>query len=172
VRLAGAVQLEPKWLTENGKAQVKSFVRRYIRSLGDALEVQKSEVIITCSEFSDIIETGSDDADDGSETFVIDMEFAEFEDFSVVLVRDDGDALTYDIYRQSRGGLPVGTAMVDINSREMTGYIDFYERSCAEERETIASLLMRELEKEREFKSLHLTMIYQNEPFAELQFAT
>lgn len=92
------------------------------------------------------------------------------EDYTVVLTRDDGDTLTYDIYRQSFGGLPIGTATVDISSRRVTGFIDFREPGSEDDREAIATLVLREVDKERECDSMNLTMLYNNEPIDEIFF--
>lgn len=92
------------------------------------------------------------------------------EDYTVVLTRDDGDTLTYDIYRQSLGGLPIGTATVDISSRKVTGFIDFREPGSEDDREAIATLVLREVDKERDCDSMNLTMLYNNEPIDEIFF--
>ncbi|PZE20941.1 hypothetical protein [Paenibacillus xerothermodurans] len=92
------------------------------------------------------------------------------DDYSVVLVRDDGDALTYEIYQASYGPLPIGTATVDISQRALTGFIDFREPGDSDDREFISQLLMQELDKEKDFESFNVTMLYQNEPFEELLF--
>lgn len=93
-------------------------------------------------------------------------------DYSVILVRDDGDTLTYDLYEQAYGGLPIGQATVDISSRELTGFIDFRHPESPEDRELIGSLLMRELDKERDYRSLNLTMLVNNERIDEIWFGT
>ncbi|NOU97913.1 hypothetical protein GC093_32505 [Paenibacillus sp. LMG 31456] len=94
------------------------------------------------------------------------------EDYTIVLARDDGDTLTYEIYQQSYGGLPIGTATVDISERQLTGFIDFREPGNSDDRECITTLLMQELDKEKEFESFNVTMLYQNQPFEELMFET
>ncbi|MDF2961567.1 MAG: hypothetical protein K0S39_3302 [Paenibacillus sp.] len=94
------------------------------------------------------------------------------EDYTIVLARDDGDTLTYEIYQQSYGGLPIGTATVDISERQLTGFIDFREPGNSDDREYIATLLMKELDKEKDFESFNVTMLYQNKPFEELMFET
>lgn len=92
--------------------------------------------------------------------------------YSVILVRDDGDTLTYDLYDQSQGGLPVGQATVDTSSCELTGFIDFRHPESPEDRELIGMLLMRELDKERECRSLNLTMLVNNKRIDEIWFGT
>lgn len=92
------------------------------------------------------------------------------DDYSIILVRDDGDTLTYEIYKHAYGGLPIGTATIDIGSRQMTGFIDFREPGTDDDRDWIASLLMRELDKEREYETFNLSVMYKNELIDELMF--
>jgi hypothetical protein len=105
------------------------------------------------------------DADTGS-----DLERLNEDDYTIVLARDDSDTLTYEIYQQSHGGLPIGTATVDISHRQLTGFIDLREPGDSDDREYIAALLMRELDKEKDYESFNVTMLYQNQPFEELLF--
>jgi hypothetical protein len=94
------------------------------------------------------------------------------DDYSVVLSRDDADTLTYEIYRQSHGGIPIGTATIDISQRHLTGFIDFKELEDEHNREHIATLLMNELDKEKEYESFNLTILHHNEPIDEILFET
>jgi hypothetical protein len=94
------------------------------------------------------------------------------DDFTVTLARDDGDILTYEIYNQARGGLPIGTATVDIATRQLAGFIDFQDMCSEEDREIIASLLMRELDKERDYKELNLSMLHRNMKIDEMHFVS
>jgi hypothetical protein len=97
-----------------------------------------------------------------------DTEQAESDDYTIVLARDDEDTLTYEIFQQSRGGLPIGTATVDISRRVLTGFIDFRDPASNDDLDTIAALLMQELDKEKEYDGINLTMLYQNEPIDEM----
>lgn len=92
------------------------------------------------------------------------------DDFTVTLARDDGDMLTYEIYNQARGGLPIGTATVDIASRQLSGFIDFREMCSEEEREQISTLLMRELDKEKDYQTINLSIMHRNEKIDEILF--
>lgn len=92
------------------------------------------------------------------------------EDYTVVLARDDGDTLTYEIYQQSYGGLPTGTATVDISHRQLTGFIDFREPGTTDDRELIATLLLEELDKEKEYETVNLSMLYRNKLIDEILF--
>ncbi|TMV47805.1 hypothetical protein FE783_20445 [Paenibacillus mesophilus] len=109
-----------------------------------------------------------DFAADADETYGSDEERS----YSVILVRDDGDTLTYDLYERSQGGLPIGQATVDVSSRELTGFIDFRDSGSSSDSEFIGSLLMRELDKEKDYESLNLTMLVNNEPIDEILFET
>ncbi|EXX88476.1 hypothetical protein BG53_00285 [Paenibacillus darwinianus] len=90
------------------------------------------------------------------------------DDYDVILARDDNDVLTYEIFKQSAGGLPVGTATVDIESTRLTGFIEFSDRHNMEDAEAITSLLLRELDKEKDYDGLHLSLMYKNERVDEI----
>ncbi|MEX2414569.1 MAG: hypothetical protein WD424_00380 [Paenibacillaceae bacterium] len=90
--------------------------------------------------------------------------------FSAVLIRDDADALTYDIYEQTQDKLPVGRATVDISHRRLTGFIEFREPTRSSDREIAATALLRELDKEKEYESLNLTMLHQNKRIEDIFF--
>ncbi|MFB9328569.1 hypothetical protein ACFFSY_21760 [Paenibacillus aurantiacus] len=84
--------------------------------------------------------------------------------YEVVLVRDDGDALTYEIYDpEEDGSHPIGTATVDIHQRRLSGYIDFRDLIQVENAAEIAAILMRELDKERDYDGLNLSLMHRNE---------
>ncbi|MCZ8518001.1 MULTISPECIES: hypothetical protein [Paenibacillus] len=93
-------------------------------------------------------------------------------DHTIVLARDDGDVLTYEIYQQSSGGLPIGTATVDISDRQLTGFIDFREPGHPSEREEIAALLMEELDKEKDYEAINLSMMHRSRVIEEVLFET
>ncbi|WNR43154.1 hypothetical protein [Paenibacillus roseipurpureus] len=94
------------------------------------------------------------------------------DDYSIVMVRDDLDTLSYEIYQQSHGDLPIGTATVDISSRQLTGFIDFREPGDSDDRELIATLLLEELDKEQEYETFNLSMLYRNKLIDEILFET
>ncbi|MFD2671834.1 hypothetical protein [Marinicrinis sediminis] len=98
------------------------------------------------------------------------QETEDADEYSVVLSRDDEDTLTYSIYHQSEGGIPIGTATIDVSSRQLSGYVDLRDTSDEKERELMATMLMRELDKERDYRSFNLTLFYRNEPIDELHF--
>ncbi|MDD9265638.1 hypothetical protein ACFPES_01195 [Paenibacillus sp. GCM10023248] len=94
------------------------------------------------------------------------------DDYTISLARDDGDTLTYEIYQQSNGSLPIGTATVDISSRQLTGFIDFREPGDSDDRELIATLLLEELDKEKEYETFNVSMLYRNKLIDEIWFET
>ncbi|MGF7031431.1 hypothetical protein J2T17_002342 [Paenibacillus mucilaginosus] len=121
------------------------------------------------------------DEADGDDLLLLDEESDEDEDadvyegnrdYTIVLARDDGDVLTYEIYQQSRGGLPIGTATVDISERQLTGFIDFREPGNATDREEIAALLMEELDKEKDYEAINLSMMHRSRVIEEVLFET
>jgi hypothetical protein len=97
---------------------------------------------------------------------------ADHSDYTIVLARDDDDTLTYEIYKPSEGRLPMGTATMDISQRQITGFIDFREPGSSDDRELIAALLLEELDKEKEFDSVNLSMLHQNQLIDEILFET
>ncbi|WP_438448628.1 hypothetical protein [Gorillibacterium sp. sgz5001074] len=95
----------------------------------------------------------------------------ELEEYTVVLARDDQDMLTYEIYKQREGGLPIGTATVDISRKQLSGFIDFRSKmSEPGEREKIATLVMQELDKEKDYNTISFTMLQHNKPIDEIVF--
>lgn len=90
--------------------------------------------------------------------------------YSAKLIRDDADALTYDIYEHAREGLPIGRATVDISHRRLTGFIEFREPTRSKDRERVGITLLRELEKEKEYESLNLTMLHENKRIEDIFF--
>ncbi|NDI36432.1 hypothetical protein [Chengkuizengella sediminis] len=90
-------------------------------------------------------------------------------DFNIVLTRDDNEILTYDIYRSlNQGELPFGRATIDISELEVVGSIDVIDPGIPEEREQIATSLMKEIDKVCDYNSFNLTMMYQNKPIDEI----
>jgi hypothetical protein len=92
------------------------------------------------------------------------------DDISIVLSRDDGDTLSYDVYRQSKGGLPVASATIDLSREQPSGFIDFHEPTDEDEREEIAIRLIGELDKEKSYKTFNLTMLEDNRWVDEITF--
>ncbi|MHA7581471.1 hypothetical protein ACX12E_13895 [Paenibacillus vandeheii] len=81
----------------------------------------------------------------------------------VMLVRKDREFRVYELYLQERGGLPVGTATIDTSYADLSGYMDYEVPGTSAQRKSLVEVLMRELDKELEFDTLHLTMLYRNQ---------
>ncbi len=112
--------------------------------------------------------THEDLLDEADDEMYMDSEDMDEEEYSVMLTRDDGDTLTYEIYQDSYGELPIGTATVDISQRQLTGFIDFREPGSADDREFIVSMLMQELDKEKDYDGLNMSMMYNDELIDEI----
>lgn len=164
---------EVNWLTRPGDFEIESAVDLIVSDFDDnefdlfLLDMKYKDELLETVELvhDDLIEDEADDPDD-------EIVYGEGidDDINIVLVRDDGDTLTYDIYRQTRGGLPLATATVDISRRDLSGYIDFHDATDEEEREEIAVCLMKELDKEKDYDKFNLTMLENNEWIDEIQF--
>ncbi|KOY13305.1 hypothetical protein [Paenibacillus xylanivorans] len=81
----------------------------------------------------------------------------------VMLVRKDREFRVYELFLQERGGLPVGTATIDTSYADLSGYMDYEVPGTSAQRKSLVEVLMRELDKELEFDTLHLTMLYRNQ---------
>ncbi|CRF29119.1 Uncharacterised protein [Mycobacterium tuberculosis] len=68
--------------------------------------------------------------------------------------------------------MPIGTATVDISERQLTGFIDFREPGTTDDRELIATMLMEELDKEKDYEAINLTMMHNNRLIEEVLFET
>jgi len=91
-------------------------------------------------------------------------------EFNAVLIRDDADTLTYDIYEQIHEGLPIGRATVDISHRRLTGFIEFRTPTRSIDREIVATAVLRALDKEKDYESVNLTMLHQNKRIEDIFF--
>jgi len=81
----------------------------------------------------------------------------------VMLVRKDREFRVYELFLQERGGLPVGTATIDTSQADLSGFMDYQVPGTSAQRMSLVEVLMRELDKELEFDTLHLTMLYRNQ---------
>lgn len=104
-------------------------------------------------------------------------EFTEYEDWDdsedeideaedscyVMLVRKDREFRVYELFLQERGGLPVGTATIDTSHADLTGYMDYQVPGTSAQRRDLVEVLLQELDKDLEFDTLHLTMLYRNQ---------
>ncbi|CAM4288577.1 hypothetical protein [Paenibacillus xylanexedens] len=104
----------------------------------------------------------SEDLEDTDESDLDELEAAE-ETCYVMLKRKDREFRVYELFLQERGGLPVGTATIDTSQSDLTGYIDYEVPGTSVQRKSLVEVLMQELDKEMEFDTLHLTMLYRNQ---------
>ncbi|TVX92602.1 hypothetical protein [Paenibacillus agilis] len=81
----------------------------------------------------------------------------------IILARDDGDALMYDIYTEQGGSLPAGLATVNTEGEQLSGFIDFRVPGTGRERHYIGESIVHELAKEQSFTALHLNMMFHDE---------
>ena len=88
--------------------------------------------------------------------------------YKITLVRDDGDVLTYDIFRSGNDRTHISRASIDITTSDVTGSVEMFEKSDEDDREEIATLLLLELEKERDYDTVNLSFMYKNEPIDEI----
>lgn len=121
-------------------------------------------------EIVDIIELTNEALfDDLDENAALDNELDDLDDdYIIEMVRDDGDALTYEIYQRSYGVLPIGTATVDLTNQLITGFIDLRKSGGTDDRLHIAKRLMDEIDKEKDCDHLGVTMMCGNEFIEEL----
>ncbi|KAA8784459.1 hypothetical protein EC604_11445 [Paenibacillus amylolyticus] len=112
-------------------------------------------------DFSEELEEDEDNSFDSTGDMI---EPEEAEEACYVMLRNrDREFRIYDLFVQERGGLPVGTATIDTAHSDLTGYMDYDVPGTSVQRKTLVEVLMRELNKEIEFDSLHLTMLYRNQ---------
>ncbi|WP_340016549.1 hypothetical protein [Paenibacillus sp. FSL K6-1318] len=104
----------------------------------------------------------SEEFEDTNESHLDELEAAEEASY-VMLKRKDREFRVYELFLQERGGLPVGTATIDTSQSDLTGYIDYEVPGTSIQRKSLVEVLMQELDKEMEFDTLHLTMLYRNQ---------
>ncbi|WP_458126253.1 hypothetical protein [Paenibacillus sp. Z3-2] len=104
----------------------------------------------------------SEEYEDNDESDLDELEVAE-ETCYVMLKRKDREFRVYELFLQERGGLPVGTATIDTSHSDLTGYIEYEVPGTSMQRKSLVEVLMQELDKEMEFDTLHLTMLYRNQ---------
>lgn len=159
---------EINWMIEPTPEQIEQAVELLISDFDDDLVDSFQLEVKHNGELLEVYELEHEDIADYEDATSSGQEVDD--EYSVHLVRDDGDTLTYDIYSRKNGHLPIGTATIDISQRKLTGYMDFREMNDERDREQIASQLMRELDKEKDYDSFNLTVLYKNRPIDELLF--
>lgn len=162
------------WLIEPAESELDTIADLIILDFNDdevdgfVIHMRHRDEIIETIELTHEDLLSIDDDDEDPDVYQNHLQ----QEYSIVLARDDGDVLTYEIYQQSRGGLPIGTATVDISERQLTGFIDFREPGSTDDRELIATLLMEELDKEKDYEAINLTMMHKNRLIEEVLFET
>lgn len=157
----GQVSGDVKWKYEPDEDAVSFITELVIRDFDDK---QIHSFQLRHLHKGAVIETAEMTADDEDEDERHFSWQAPDDPYDVVLVRDDGDALTYEIYDpEEDGSHPIGTATIDIHQRRLSGYIDFRDLIQIENAAEIAAILMRELDKERDYDGLNLSLMHRNE---------
>ncbi|TCZ74288.1 hypothetical protein E0485_20125 [Paenibacillus albiflavus] len=91
------------------------------------------------------------------------------DDYTIELIRDDDDALTYVIYQNTYRSRSIGTATIDLSDYPITGFINFRKpHHDADTRLRIGKQLMDEIDKEQDCNHLNLTMMCGDEVMEEL----
>lgn len=160
------VQGEIHWYDEPEENQLEAAAELLVRELdediidtitirmwhqGNELETLEWVHRDFSEEFEDTDESGLDELEAAEETCY------------VMLKRKDREFRVYELFLQERGGLPVGTATIDTSQSDLTGYIDYEVPGTSIQRKSLVEVLMQELDKEMEFDTLHLTMLYRNQ---------
>ncbi|WP_374018058.1 hypothetical protein ABU162_28970 [Paenibacillus thiaminolyticus] len=186
-RLQGIFIMDGTDVEERHRSAIEEQVERYVRHTADALGVADLEVVFVTGQVQRIV-TNDDAAEyraeapgqqaeplgigpeDGLELAPEGEDKTEGADdrIHVILARDDGSALLYDIYRDQNGSLPVGEATISTDGPEMSGYIDFRVPGTGADRACIGQELACQLAKDKQVQSLHLTMMFHNEMIDEL----
>lgn len=171
------IQGEVNWLKEPLEEEIDSAEELLVAEVDDGeidtitLEMKYKDNRITILELvRQDSHTASDEAEgpdwdeDGVELLsILDHDQEEIEDSCYVrLIRHDREIVSYDLFLQEHGGLPVASATVDISEAAVSGYIDFYIELSEEQHQDLVIALSKEVEKEIEVKQLHITMLYRN----------
>ncbi|WP_211747654.1 hypothetical protein [Paenibacillus sp. Marseille-Q4541] len=172
------IQGEVNWLKEPLEEELDSAEELLVAEVDDqeidtiTIEMKYKDNMITVLELvrqddvstSQVEDIGPDWDEDGME-LISSMSHEEEEADEacyVTLIRHDREIVSYDLFLQEHGGLPVGAATVDISEAAVSGYIDFYIEPSEEQRHQLVMVLAREVEKELEVIQLHITMLYRN----------
>lgn len=187
-RLQGIFVMDESDVLARHRSAIEEQVERYVRHTAEALGVADLEVVFVTGQVQRIVTNDDDVAEYRAEapgrqarplgTGPMDrLEHApdvengtEGADdrIHVILARDHGSALLYDIYRDQNGSLPVGEATISTDGPEMSGYIDFRVPGTGADRACIGQELACQLAKDKQVQWLHLTMMFHNEMIDEM----
>lgn len=90
--------------------------------------------------------------------------------YQIELIRDDGNSLTFEIREEGSSTEKIGIATIDLSGSQISGYVDFTEPGNREDREAIASAIVREVERDRPYDTFNLSMLYHDEVIDEIVF--
>lgn len=90
--------------------------------------------------------------------------------YSAQAVRDDASVLTYAIYHEKTGAIPVAITTVDIGNAELSGFVELDVPGTTEDRAEMATMILHELDKVLDYDRLHLTWMFHNQVIDEIQF--
>lgn len=186
-RLQGVFVMDGMDVLERHRSAIEEQVERYVRHTAEALGAAELEVVFVTGQVQRIV-TNDDVAEYRAEAPerqagpfgarpMDRLEHDPDEDngtegaddrIHVILARDDGSALLYDIYRDRSGSLPVGEATISTDGPEMSGYIDLRIPGTGADRACIGQELACQLAKDKQVQSLHLTMMFHNEMIDEM----
>lgn len=186
-RLQGIFVMDGTDVQDRHRSAIEEQVERYVRHTADALGIADLEVVFVTGQVQRIVTNddaaeyraeaperqagplgiGAEDTLEHAPGGEVETEGAD-DRIHVILARDDGSALLYDIYRDQNGSLPVGEATISTDGPEMSGYIDFRVPGTGADRACIGQELACQLAKEKQVQSLHLTMMFHNEMIDEL----
>lgn len=143
--------------------------------ISDFDEEQIDEITIDMKHNGEVFErielVLSDDlADEDDERYDDDHAVYGQNDYTAVLVRDEGDVLIYDVYDLEKDDSSIAQATIDISRLKITGILEFEQETNESMREAIAESVMDELEKEINFDSFHVTMMHNRVPIDNILF--
>lgn len=169
-RLLGVVNLDDEHVSTKIKERVFSDLQTYLESVVVALDLEQCEVIVFyrgCQYVIDLDSLSEITVDDKNRTPVRQID----EDgYNVHLIRDDRDTLIYEITHSDDDDTPIAMATIDISNDELSGTLDFQEPVPADERELLATLVLEEIDKEKEYDKINLTIYVQNKYMDEILF--
>jgi len=171
-RIAGSIQLEEESLSDLDKMRVMKVVQRYIQGLIDATQAEECHVVVTYSDYDDIISTSSWEDEDMFEERIQEALDDGIEDeieieinrpctyFELVEVGHDRNAIEYHIHDED--GYFIAEAFCEIHDNEVTGSVDWMFNPLEEEIEGVANLLTTDMEDDG-IDTFVIDMIYEGE---------
>lgn len=160
------IQGEVNWLKEPLEEELDSAEELLVAEVDDqeidtiTIEMKYKEDTITVLELVRQDDVSGSSSDEEEELY---WEDDDSEDVCYVrMIRQDHEIISFDLFLEAYGGMPVAAATVDISESEVSGYIDFFIEPSEDQRHQLVLLLAREIEKEIDITQLHITMLYRN----------